>query len=189
MDAEVFGDPSTDKNDNVLRISFQNISSLPSTKMHYKNGQLLNFVKKRGIDVYLMAEIGLHWPSVPQDQGWEERLFGHFRIMPKGIMACNTTEPQLSGPLQYGGTGTLVTDDAAHQAKKHGKDPTGLGRWCWSLLEGKRGIKVRLISAYPPCTSQGHKSVFQQHRQYFLLRNQDIDPRQQMLDDLYIELS
>ena len=109
IDAECFGDPPTDKNNNVLRISFKNISSLPLSKTHYKNWQLLNFVRKRGINAYLMAEIGLHWPSVPQDQGWEERLFGHFRNMPKGIMACNTTKPQLSGSLQYGGTSTLIT--------------------------------------------------------------------------------
>ena len=99
------------------------------------------------------------------------------------------TELQITKTLQPGGVGMIATDELAHRVINTGKDPTGLGRWCWMQLQGRNGIKVRLISVYHPCDTPGATTTFQQQHRYLRKHNSDADPRQAIYDDLYIACS
>jgi hypothetical protein len=56
---------------------------------------------------------------------------------------------------------------------KVGKDPYGLGRWCWILYSGSNGHRTRVIVAYNTCKSNKKESwtTYQQQRQYFTMEH------------------
>lgn len=73
------------------------------------------------------------------------------------------------------------------RALSHGEDPTGLGRWCWTLLQGRQGIRTRIVSGYRPASDHTNEplTVASQHLHYFESRDQrHRSPRQAFLDDL-----
>jgi hypothetical protein len=88
---------------------------------------------------------------------------------------------------QVGGCGITVTEEYASMKVEHGVDDTGLGRYCWVVLQGRMKTRVRIVSAYRPVeNNRDVGSVWNQHVRYFrkeqLLYN--VDPREQMLDEL-----
>jgi hypothetical protein len=70
---------------------------------------------------------------------------------------------------------------------EHGVDSTGLGRYCWVVLQGQMHTRVRIVSAYLPVeNNRDVGSVWNQHVGYFRKEQllYDIDPREQMLVEL-----
>ncbi len=59
---------------------------------------------------------------------------------------------------------------------KTGKDPYGLGRWCWTLYEGSKGHRTRVVVAYNACKNSKKDSwtTYQQQWQYFILSKKDL---------------
>jgi hypothetical protein len=88
---------------------------------------------------------------------------------------------------QVGGCGITVTEEYASMKVEHGVDDTGLGRYCWVVLQGRMKTRVCIVSAYRPVeNNRDVGSVWNQHVRYFwkeqLLYN--VDPWEQMLDEL-----
>jgi len=61
---------------------------------------------------------------------------------------------------------------------------TGLDRWCWTRLRGKENHFLCIVSAYRPCESDGHLTMYQQQIRWFSKQGKDIFPRTQILTDL-----
>jgi hypothetical protein len=77
-------------------------------------------------------------------------------------------------------------EEYASMKVEHGVDSTGLGRYCWVVLQGRMYTRVRIVSAYRPVeNNQDVGSVWNQHVRYFRKEQllYDIDPREQMLDE------
>ncbi len=55
---------------------------------------------------------------------------------------------------QEGGTGMAVFGDTTGYISKMGKDPHGLGRWCWTLYSRSNGHRTRVLVAYNACKNK-----------------------------------
>ncbi len=185
-DAESFGDVQQAKRDNILRVGFQNIYNLPEDSRTSKSRQLVDYVVQKDYDCYMMAEIGLNWRKVGVNDRWFERVLGKFKTS-RTVLAHNVTELCQSKVLQTGGVGLISTDEVTHRIMSTGKDPTGLGRWCWTRFQGKNGIKVRTISVYRPCEAPGATTTYQQQLRFLRHHQVEFEPREALYEDLYME--
>ena len=62
--------------------------------------------------------------------------------------------------VQEGGTGMVTFEDRTGYISKIGKDPYGLGRWCWTLYSGNdRHQMTRVVAAYNACTKEQQKGL------------------------------
>ena len=62
------------ENNNSLRIASQNVHGWTQYKSGMKNKQLREIIKEKDIDILLIQEISLYWPSVDQFDSWYERM-------------------------------------------------------------------------------------------------------------------
>ncbi len=185
-DAESFGDLQQAKRDNILRVGFQNIHNLPADCRTSKSRQLVDYVVQKDYDCFMMAEIGLNWTKISSNDRWFERISGKFRTS-RSVFAHNATELHHSKVLQPGGVGLISTDDVTHRITATGKDPTGLGRWCWTRFQGKNGVKVRMVSVYRPCESPGATTTYQQQLRQLRHHTVEFEPRAALYEELFME--
>jgi hypothetical protein len=139
----------------------QNVNILPESARHYESRQLVNRICEGEYDVFFMNEGGLYWNKLDACDQWVEQVTSLHDST--AIFANNTTKPDLSETLQYGGVGMVATGETKHRIMSRGKYPTGMGRWVWTRMEGKASHHVRLVTAYRPCQSGGASTVYQQH--------------------------
>jgi hypothetical protein len=59
---------------------------------------------------------------------------------------------------------------------KMGRDPYGLGQWCWMLYGGSEGCNTRVVVAYNACknSKKDSRTMYQQQRQYFIMKRKDL---------------
>ncbi len=55
------------------------------------------------------------------------------------------------GRVQESGTGMVAFGESTRFITKMGRDPYGLGRWCWMLYGGSEGHSTRVVVAYNTC--------------------------------------
>jgi hypothetical protein len=86
--------------------------------------------------------------------------------------------------IQAGGVAVITTSKLTPRCSDGGGDPSGLGRWAWTRIEGSGNRNIRLILVYRPChpTGNGPGTVHAQHHRFF--GGEDLQPRQVLLDDL-----
>jgi hypothetical protein len=186
-DGEAFGDLCGKKAIETVRITSQNINGIPEQRTHYRSREITSVISQGTSDAWLIQEPGLCWPKVDETNQWSERT------KKKGTrwnsnFGFNRTELERSEAKQAGGSAIITTNELTPRCTSRGSDPTGLGRWVWTRLEGSDGFHTRLVSAYRPCipSSQGAGTVWEQHRRFF--GEIDRDPRQALLDDLKVEI-
>jgi hypothetical protein len=187
-DVEAFGDKMHSKGDETFRVGFQNIANLPQDMRTAKSRQTISYMVQRHYDVFMMSEIGLCWKKLGVEDQWFERTFGKFKTT-RSCMAYNKTELGMTRALQPGGVGILAADDVVHRIVKHGRDESGLGRWAWLKLQGRQGTRIRIISVYRPCDSDGPESVNQQQQRFLTKKKRLEDPREAIYADLFDEVS
>ena len=187
-DNEYFGDRLLPKQPGILRIILLNITKLPIRPTLAQNRQLSNFICNSDADVHLLQELGLFWPKLPPEDQWTERL--HTQANIQSNLAYNTNEPELTETVQYGGTAVITKDEATNRFFDSGRDPSGLGRWAWTRIQGQENYRTRFISVYRPCYSTTDKtsSVYQQHRREFATDRPFDCPRMALLNDLDSEI-
>ena len=129
---------------------------------------------------------------------------GHFSALASNIHFSGRNQ-QLGSSCRYGGCVASVFNDVAHASKEQGSDPTGLGRWAYIRIRGKKirtdnrahrhtpapsfSHDLVVIAAYrpnPPGT--GESTVWAQHRVYFNSIGRRVDPREAFVDDLSKEI-
>ena len=110
-----------------------------------------------------MAEIGVHWPSVPSEDRIWERTSSWFDD--RRLAVAYNSQDTTTRRSQYGGTMIMAVNKMSHKVCKCGHDE--LGRWAWMLIQGKHNTYTRMISAYCPVRSRiqggvGQSTVYAQ---------------------------
>ena len=185
---------------------FQNVNGVPESAESSKQSQIHDWWGKEQVGIALLAETNRHWPSLPEGQRWNDRLRQSTKQGYYSSVACNVHQSRTStdSSFQYGGCATSVLNDVAHAAKESGRDPSGLGRWSYVRLQGKRRQSPRpyagscstnqqplshdlvVISAYRPnFPGTGESTVWAQHRAYYnSLDRLRVNPRTEFTADL-----
>ena len=184
QDNEEFGDKIGEKNDNELRLLHININGIPMTKEDRKNDQIFQVLARNKIDIVGLTEINRYWPKMNEKDRWRQRTQGWWETS-KTTMAYNTKD-STNSTFQPGGTMITSIGKPAHRIDETGNDETGLGRWTWQKMKGKRNIRLRIISAYRPCipSTAGPTTAYSQQQRYLNIINDKRDPRQAFLEDL-----
>ena len=184
LDNEHFGDILLPKLPGILRIFLLNLNCLPLRPTREQNRELSQFICNCDADILLFQELGLFWPKLPPEDQWSERL--HTRANINSNLAYNTTEPDRTEAVQYGGTAVITKNEATHRFLDSGNDPSGLGHWAWTQIQGQENFRTRFVSVYRPCSSTNDKTstVYQQHMRAFSDDRPFDDPRMAILKDL-----
>ena len=144
---DTFGDHlTTIHNDDIVHIMTCNINGLPYCNSHPKNDQLCQYITRFGIDIFGLLETNIHWPSIPLQDRWEEHCATWWETS-SSVVAFNTHDPAHSR-YQPGGVMMTSINKAAHRIIKRGQDPSGLGRWIWTLYRGRHNVTLKVIVAY-----------------------------------------
>ena len=146
------------KPDGVLRIAGDQISSICVSNKHHRAGgptperpRLIDGLRKQSsVDIYCTIENRRNWQKMLPHLQYGE-LFGRNELTRS--VACHNEHSDVVN--QYGGTGMTIFGRLSTIAKP-GKDPSGLGRASWLLLEND-GRKLRVVTAYRPCVKQYRK--------------------------------
>jgi hypothetical protein len=82
--------------------------------------------------------------------------------------AHNTCELQDTDRLQPGGTTIIAAPNLQSRCQEKGQDPTGLGRWVWTRVQGTSDYNMLFFSAYRPClpSGAGVNTVHAQHARH-----------------------
>ena len=170
QDGEAFGDTMRKKSPDTIRVISQNINSIPENPFHFKSRQIVNQVGSHDADAWLFQETGLNWKKIDEASQWTERtrttglrLNSNFQF--------NSTEMDRSEALQAGGVAVITTcSTLTPRCSSSGGDPSGLGRWAWTRIEGSDNRHTHMISVYRPCepTGPGPGTVYEQHRRFYL---------------------
>ena len=177
-----WGDKMRRKHISKVRICFANVNNIGQHRASYKSIQLKSFIENKGIDLMCMAEMGVNWKRIPQrDNIWERTKHWFEEIR---VAASFNTKDHLARRSQYGGTAMLGINALASKINRTGYDSSGLGRWSWILMRGKRDTVTRIVTAYCPVKPsttgiQGQYTVYAQH-----LRAFSTDPIQAFWTDL-----
>ena len=173
------------RKDDSLRIGMININGLPDSNTHAKNHSLYNALMKLDPDIMGLAETNQHWRSISSEHQWRNRTLSWWETSHSTI-AFNTKDIKSSSSFQPGGVILQSINKAVHRIIQSGKDPSGLGRWAWTLYRGKQNMTLRVVCAYRPCvpSSLGVQTTFAQHQRVFDAQGRTRNPRQAILDDL-----
>jgi len=176
-----FGDPVTVLPTGWLRILLLNINGFPLAKDSSKHTRLQNMLRQHSVDIALLTEINVCWRLARADSQmrWVRDWFDGFHES----TADNVTFPATKTHL-HGGVSVWTMNETSHWAHRRGRDPTGLGRWSWTLYRGRNNVWLRVVAAYRPVHSSGDTSVWVQHETYFQRKQQERNPRQAFVDDL-----
>ena len=141
-DGNCFGDCHRNRPTGSTRLVFQNLNGLPPLATSSKQHQISQWLKYEQVGIDLLAETKQHWPLVPEGQRWTDRMrnvsrVGHFSAMASNIHFSGRNQ-QLGSSFRYGGCVASVFNEVAHASKEQGSDPTGLGRWAYIRIRGKK---------------------------------------------------
>ena len=160
-----WGDPiPKQKETGKVRFAFQNINGLPVNSQAAKHKNIQHILEELQIDYYGMSEVNLNFPKINRRQQWKDRFPGKFHSYSTNNEHSNSKAKRL-----FGGNGCILSNQMTNRVIKSGADETGLGRWVWTLIQGKQGIRLRIITGYRPVTDRGNNAntVFSQHEKYF----------------------
>jgi hypothetical protein len=148
---EIHGDPLGRKGPQVACITFENVNGLSPWKDDRSNPyRTARFMRRTSMDAYFGAEGNTNWGKLDHD-----RQFYNLFSNTAGVKTVTTNNiHENAGTYQPGGTFGVAVDHFATHVSKTGKDPTGLGRWCWMSVTGYNDHTTRIVSAYQPCTAK-----------------------------------
>jgi hypothetical protein len=143
-----FGDVIKNKQNNTLRIGFQNVGGFPINKGKIKEDNIRIGLTKWDFDIFGCAEVNLDWRLIPEVDKLPFRTKEWWDAQHVSWAHNRNSAPSL--PHQYGGTAIFSINQAAHRAIEKGLDKSGLGRWTWTKYQGKKGQTLRVIAGYRP---------------------------------------
>ena len=135
-DDERVGGNFDKKREGTIRVIAQNVGRIPTRANTTKSHKLMKFMVESNADVFRFSEVGLNWTQVGPADRWEQRTIGKFRTISSNL-GWNEHEKASKSAVQFGGVALVVVDDVAHRIQGKGKDPSGLGWWVWTRVEGK----------------------------------------------------
>lgn len=162
------------------RVMVANIGGLIGERLEEKSMKLKELTLRFQIDILALTELGQNEKRVEEKETLREITRGWTETI---ATRTSTNIHFDSGQKRlYGGTGLALFDELATRLTQTERDPTGLGRWISTVIQGKQGYKTRIISAYRPCLSNSEASVNIQHHLYF--EKSTVDPRMKFIEDL-----
>ena len=192
---DFFGDQLPHKADGILRLGSVNINSYPMTENsdwgRAKMEKLRAVLGAGEFDAIAVQEWNKYWPDVPTEERPQERMRRWFKRPPHINLAYLKEAKHRKGQHLHGGTGVISIDEAACRIRGMGRDPSGMGRWCYTRYQGKGGKATRFYSAYRPCksaSSSGGLTVYSQQISEMVKKDDLRCPRVAFLDDLRAEI-
>ena len=133
----------------------------------------------------LIQEHGLHERVLHEEATFKGQMAPGFRQGEAKIVTAYNRHFHKQDKRCYGGTAAIATFNLAAYTCGAGIDESGLGRWVWSRIQGRNGVRATFYSVYRPCPNKtGEQSVLNQHKTNFNSQNDDRDPRIAILEDL-----
>lgn len=140
---DILGDKIEYKDDNNLRISFQNVNSFladDGDDRLTKARQVYDFMSEHKIDVHAMVEINVNWKCVPKSLTMQELARGWFEN--KKTSTAFNLHDRICKQSQPGGTAIVSQGELALRWMKAEVDPSNMGRWNSQLFWGKQNLKL-----------------------------------------------
>ncbi len=139
---EQFGDQLRKINPiQTLWIGFININRMPLTSEHPKNKLIYNSIENKQISILGLTELNRCWHLLPDKDKWNERTRGWWESSHSTI-SYNRKDTILASAFQPGGSAVISIGQTSHRVIKSGIDPSGLGRWSWTLYRGKHNVTL-----------------------------------------------
>ena len=198
----------------ILRIFYNNCNGLQAGELlkaklqqrltKKKDGYLnetIQYTKIRGLsgamqkmdtNIMCLAETQTAW------ENWNvrEAITKEFRRRDQYTSVTGSTSKTKSfSVVKPGGTAIISDGNWSSRTTKRGQDPSGMGRWSYLVVEGKKNSKVMIICGYRVCSGQNIKSVgplTAYSQQYYLLREdgkKKPNPQKQFIKDLKLFIS
>ena len=188
QDLTIYGDHPSRKTPKSFRHVFGNVDGMGAHSDTQKDQLIWDSVRSLKADSVGLVEINLNHSVLPPAQRLHARARHCLKESFNLALAHNSTHASKS-PHQWGGCASMMLSQLSPRVLDTHRDPIGLGRWVSHLVGGKGNTVTRLVTAYLPCRSKGHHTVYSQHRHYYNTKNQDKEPITQFLLDLKEVLS
>ena len=180
---EASGDELASKDENTLRIAFQNVHGATNFR-GWEAPSEIEAMEELEIDIMGMAETNRPWLK-QQKALYDAHMMKCFRTS----RTIYTAAPAQDHQARYQPGGNLLTVNGEVTARIEGRGSDTLGRFCYYTFAGKRDEGVIVIVAYRVCqevgSTAGPYTAFNQ--QYIALRDagqREPNPRKQILNDL-----
>ncbi len=177
-----------DVTDNCIRCSFVNINGIGFNRNSFKSNTIREYMNVYGIDVMGIAELGVNWKINPNTHSLWERTLGWFENF--RVSVGYNKKDAFSQRAQPGGTAVISQDRIALGICNNGSEKRNLGRWTWSIFEGKERQRTRFVSVYVPIkpANYGDTKVYYQHQRNLLDDDITIDPIEQFWIDFWADV-
>jgi hypothetical protein len=161
------------------------VNGLPVQNKAIKHQLLQDTRTNLKLDYFGMMEVNLNFPQIHPNYQWRERFKTNTHTTNAYNIHSTSTDKRL-----FGGVGAILSESATIKCIQSGQDPSNLGRWTWTLLLGKAGMKTRIITGYRPIKDYTNRpnSVYSQHETYFASQGKIREPRQAFLEDLGLHI-
>ena len=168
----IFGDTIKEKEEDNVRIFFQNINGFGYSDSSVKSSSVKNLIKKHNIDIMAMAEMNLNWGKLSRKQTLPQVCRKWF-TRSKTVVAYNQHERRRRYKHQPGGTAIITKGNIAQRIMSSQGDTKRLGRWSSQAFQGKDGIVTRVVAVYVPnlTSKHRHKKVACQQQRALLFMN------------------
>ena len=184
-----WGDPLLYKNNDNIRIMFQNINGFGYKKDdEAKTKGFFDLIKSSDSDIFTMAETNTDWRRVKKTKTIWEQTKSWFENV--AVVVSHNQHDRPSTPYQPGGTAILHQGDVSLSIMEVGYDPKRLGRWTWSLIRGKNNVRLRVVSIYFASKPQeyGDRKAYWQQKTALLAMDITEDPTVCFWQDFWAEV-
>ena len=181
-----FGDSMVCKQQHTLRTAFVNVRGVGVYAAHEKTPAIRGYMEDWDVDQMLIAEGNANWSLIKEEDSLYERFRGRWEGL--NVNTAHLLKPTSPTRFQYGGVASILRNKASHKVFKSGRDKSGMGRWCWTLMQGKGGIRTRFITGYRPCKGGTPGSVYNQQAKFMVDRKDYRCPRDAFFEDLEKEM-
>ena len=167
--SRIFGNKCERKNKNNVRIMFQNVNGLGYCHQSPKATGVRNLMLQKEVDCMAIAEVNVNWSKLPRDKTLPHICRRWFQTS-KVAFGYNQHEKRRKYRHQPGGTAILTKGEMALRISRTTTEGKRLGRWTSTVIQGKQGIKTRIVSVYVPIvmSKHGHKKVSCQQQRALL---------------------
>ncbi len=174
--------------ENCIRCSFVNINGIGFKNNSFKSKTIQEYMSTYSVDVMGLAELGVNWRVNGNNNSLWERSLKWFEN--QRLSVGYNKRDKFSNRSQPGGTAIFSQDRIALGICKNGSDDRKLGRWTWSIFEGKQRKKTRFVSVYVPIkpANYGDSKVYYQHQRALLDDNITADPIDQFWTDFWTDV-
>ncbi len=142
------GTPLNTKQDGIFRIPCDNPNGLNNQIMgNNKLSKAINIKDELDADGLLYSKLRLNLKHKDNKNNFKQMFQ---REVACQVVASHNVHHSMAR-VQEGGTGMVAFGNTTGYISKVGKDPYGLGRWCWILYSGSNRHRTKIIVAYKTC--------------------------------------